>query len=191
MNATTAAKSFTFSEEGRYVISFKATDKAGNSTTHDKIDFIIDKTTPVVKIDGVEDGSFNPESKYVTLSGDELNYKTNNVSITATKDGSPFGIGAWKNTGKVSKLGYNFSRDGLYTLNISAEDKAGNGPASRKTTFTIDTVKPAIEITGVENNAYYNETKPVSVSITDVNLDINRIRVTRNGASYSPGGFAV
>ncbi|MBT2756660.1 Ig-like domain repeat protein [Mesobacillus foraminis] len=190
-NAITAAKSFTFNEEGRYVISFKATDKAGNSTTHDQIDFIIDKTTPVVKIDGVEDGSFNPQSKYVTLSVDELNYKTNNVSVTATKDGSPFSMGAWKNTGKVSKLGYNFSRDGLYTLNISAEDKAGNGPASRKTTFTIDTVKPAIEIFGVENNAYYNVTKPVSVSITDVNLDINRIKVTRNGMSYSPGGFAV
>jgi large repetitive protein len=139
----------------------------------------------------VENNSFNPENKNVTISIDELNYKTNNVSITATKDGSPFHIGNWDNTGKLSKLGYNFTRDGLYTILATAEDKAGNGPISEKMIFTIDKTNPSIEITGVENNAYYNVDKPVNVAIKDVNLDINKITVTRNGARYNAGGFSV
>jgi large repetitive protein len=186
-----AFNSYTFFEEGNYVINLNTRDKAGNYKKHDQLAFIIDKTNPVVKIDGVENNSFNPENKNVTISIDELNYKTNNVSITATKDGSPFHIGNWDNTGKLSKLGYNFTRDGLYTILATAEDKAGNGPISEKMIFTIDKTNPSIEITGVENNAYYNVDKPVNVAIKDVNLDINKITVTRNGARYNAGGFSV
>lgn len=188
---TAAEKLFTFSQEGSYVIDLNTTDKAGNSKKHDKVAFIIDKTNPGVKIDGVENNSFNPENKNVTISIDELNYETNDVSISATKDGAAFSIGSWKNTGKLSKLGYNFNRDGLYTIQATAKDKAGNGPIAEKRTFTIDKTKPEIEITGVENNAYYNVDKPVNVSIRDVNLDINKITVTRNGARYNAGGFSL
>jgi large repetitive protein len=188
---TAAVKNFTFKEEGSYVINLNTADKAGNKKVHDQIAFIIDKTNPVVKIDGVENNSFNPAGKNVTISVDELNFETNNVDISATKDGANFNIGNWKNSGKLSKLGYNFSQDGLYTIIASARDKAGNGPISRTMTFTVDKVKPAIEITGVENNAYYNVDKPVNISIKDVNLDINRVTVTRSGAGYGVGGFSV
>jgi large repetitive protein len=186
-----AFNSYTFFEEGSYIINLNTKDKAGNSKIHDQLSFIIDKTNPVVKIDGVNNNSFNPENKNVTISIDELNFKTNNVSVTATIDGSPFNIGNWDNNGKLSKLGYNFNRDGLYTILATAEDKAGNGPIAEKMTFTIDKTKPEIEITGVDNNAYYNVDKPVNVAIKDVNLDINKITVTRNGARYNAGGFSV
>ncbi|WLR55356.1 Ig-like domain repeat protein [Mesobacillus subterraneus] len=129
---TAAEKNFNFSQEGSYVIDLNTTDKAGNSKKHDRVTFIIDKTNPGVKIDGVENNSFNPENKNVTISIDELNYETNDVSISATKDGAAFPIGSWKNTSKLSKLGYNFNRDGLYTIQATAEDKAGNGPIYEK-----------------------------------------------------------
>ncbi|MBT2678676.1 Ig-like domain repeat protein [Bacillus sp. ISL-35] len=188
---TKAYNSYTFFEEGEYEINLKSTDKAGNTKKHEQLAFIIDKTNPVVKIDGVDNNSFNPENKNVTISIDELNFETNNVSVSATKDGAAFSIGTWKNREKLSKLGYNFTRDGLYTILATAEDKAGNGPITEKRTFTIDKTKPEIEITGVENNAYYNVDKPVNATIKDVNLDINRITVTRNGARYNAGGFSV
>ncbi|GAM12634.1 Ig-like domain-containing protein [Mesobacillus selenatarsenatis] len=188
---TDAAKSFTFSEEGSYTIDLNSTDKAGNKELHDSVAFIIDKTNPVVKIDGVENNSFNPTGKNVTISIDELNFETNNVEVSASKDGANFNIGKWKNSGKLSKLGYNFTKDGLYTILATATDKAGNGPIAKKMTFTVDTVKPSIEINGVENNAYYNVDKPVSIAIRDVNLDINKVSVTRNGAGYGIGGFSV
>lgn len=188
---TVGYNSYTFFEEGEYEINFKTTDKAGNTKKHEQLAFIIDKTNPIVKIDGADNNSFNPENKNVTISIDELNYDTNNVSVSATKDGASFPIGTWRNSGKLSKLGYNFTRDGLYTILATAEDKAGNGPITEKRTFTIDKTKPEIEITGVENNAYYNVDKPVIATIKDVNLDINRITVTRNGARYNAGGFSI
>jgi large repetitive protein len=187
---TSAVKTFTFSEEGSYVVTLDTKDKAGRGD-HDKREFIIDKTNPVVDIDGVDNNSFNSTGKNVMVSVDELNFDTNNVDISATKDGADFNIGKWENSGKLSKLGYNFNQDGLYTILATAKDKAGNGPVSKKMTFTVDKVKPSIEITGVENNAYYNVDKQVNVTIKDVNLDINRITVTRNGARYNAGGFSV
>ncbi|MFS0821687.1 Ig-like domain-containing protein [Bacillus sp. 1P02SD] len=188
---TKASLKHAFKEEGSYVLYFNATDKSGNKTTHDEIAFIIDKTNPVVKIDGVDHQSFNPTGKRVTVSVDELNFGTNYVVLSVTKDGKVFNIGTWQNNNKLSSLGYNFNDDGLYTVAISAEDKAGNGPIAANKTFTIDTTKPTIEITGVENAAHYNVDKPVSVAIRDVNLDVNRITVTRNGRGYNAGGFAV
>jgi len=188
---TKASLQHNFAEEGSYVLYFNATDKSGNKTTHEEIAFIIDKTNPVVKIDGVDHQSFNPTGKRVTVSVDELNFGTNYVVLSVTKDGKVFNIGTWKNNNKLSSLGYKFNDDGLYTIAISAEDKAGNGPITANKTFTIDTTKPAIEITGVENAAHYNVDKPVSVEIRDVNLDVNRITVTRNGRGYNAGGFGV
>ncbi|WP_232284466.1 Ig-like domain-containing protein [Bacillus timonensis] len=188
---TKASLKHNFTEEGSYVLYFNATDKSGNKTTHDEIAFIIDKTNPVVKIDGVDHQSFNPTGKRVTVSVDELNFGTNFVVLSVTKDGKVFNIGTWQNNNKLSSLGYNFKDDGLYTIAISAEDKAGNGPIKANKTFTIDTTKPAIDITGVDNAAHYNVDKQVSIAIRDVNLDVNRITVTRNGRGYNAGGFGV
>ncbi|MBM7618438.1 hypothetical protein JOC95_000280 [Bacillus tianshenii] len=180
-----------FKEEGKYKISFSATDKAKNKTVHEDISFIVDKTRPVVKIDGAADNSFNPENKTVTLSIDELNYSTNDVDLIVTKDGRGYNMGTWKNTGKLSKLSHNFSQDGLYTISVSATDKAGNGPVTQKLTFTVDKVNPVINIEGADNDAHYNVDKRIQVAINDLNLDINKISVTKNGRGYSIGGFAV
>lgn len=180
-----------FKEEGKYKISFSATDKAKNKTVHEDISFIIDKTRPVVKLDGAADNSFNPGNKTVTLSIDELNYSTNDVELIVTKDGRGYNMGTWENTGKLSKLSHNFTQDGLYTISVSATDKAGNGPVTQKLTFTVDKVNPVISIEGADNEVHYNVDKRIQVSINDLNLDINSIAVTKNGRGYSVGGFAV
>lgn len=188
---TTAQNSFIFTEEGSYLVNLNLTDKAGNYQEHEPISFVIDKTNPVLKINGVEDQSFNPAEKPVSVTVDELNFATNNVELTATKDGKQLDIGEWKNTGKMSALNYDFSLDGLYTVWIKAKDKAGNGPIEAAKTFTVDKVKPAIEITGVENNQEYNVDKPVTATIKDVNLDVNKIKVTKDGANYNAGNFTI
>jgi len=180
-----------FKEEGKYKIAFSATDKAKNKTVHEDISFIVDKTRPVVKLDGAEDNSFNPGNKTVTLTIDELNYSTNDVELTVTKDGRGYNMGAWRNTGKLSKLSHNFTQDGLYTISVTAIDKAGNGPVTQKLTFTVDKVNPDISIEGADNDAHYNVDKKIQVTINDLNLDINNVAVTKNGRSYSVGGFTV
>ncbi|MCM3668149.1 Ig-like domain-containing protein [Mesobacillus maritimus] len=189
---TVGSRTFDFTEEGNYEVFLNSTDKAGRKTTHKPIAFIIDHTNPVVKVDGVEQDSFNPSSKKVTISVNEKNYATNDVELNVTKNGAPFNIGKFVTTKQAySQLSHNFTQDGLYTISASSIDKAGNGPVSVKRTFTIDKTNPAIEITGVENGAYYNVDKPVQIAIRDVNLDVNKVTVTRNGARYNAGGFSV
>jgi large repetitive protein len=189
---TVGTLSIPFTKEGNYEVTLDATDKAGRKSVHDKIMFIIDSTNPVVKIEGVEHQSFYPTPKNVTVSVNEKNFSTNMVDLVVTKDNEPFSMGSLiTNRVQLSKLSNTFDRDGLYSILITAKDKAGNGPVSENRTFTIDQTKPAIEISGVGNGEHYNEDKLVNVAIRDVNLDSNKITVTRNGSHYSAGSFSV
>ncbi|MFN7251933.1 MAG: Ig-like domain-containing protein [Anaerobacillus sp.] len=190
-NNTRASLNYRFTEEGIYTINLRSTDKAGNRQVHDEITFVIDKTKPILKIDGVEHNSFNPTDKRVTLSIDELHHLTNTVQLTTTRDGAAYNMGTWSNTAKVSNLSHHFTQEGLYTITFIATDKAGNGPVTETKTFTIDKTNPVIEITGVENNEYYNVDKPVRVQIKDVNLDVNKMIVTKDGVNYPVGNFTV
>jgi large repetitive protein len=190
-NDTRASLNYRFTQEGIYTINLRSTDKAGNRQVHDEIMFVIDKTNPMLNIDGVEHLSFNPTDKRVTLSIDELHHQTNTVQLTTTRDGAAYNMGTWNNTAKVSNLSHHFTQEGLYTITFVATDKAGNGPVTEAKTFTIDKTNPVIEMTGVENNEYYNVDKQVRAQIKDVNLDVNRIIVTRDGANYPVGNFTV
>ena len=62
----------------------------------------------------------------------------------------------------------------MYSIFVKSTDKAGNGPVTVNRTFTIDKTKPAIEITGVDQDAYYNEDKRINVAIRDVNLVLTK-----------------
>lgn len=189
---TEGALRYTFKEEGNYTLTLESTDKAKRITVHGPISFIIDSTKPVVKVEGVDDHSFNPANKNVTISVNEKNFSTNKVELAVTKDNKPYDLGSFiTNQKQLSSIGHNFAQDGLYEIFVKSTDKAGNGPVTVNRTFTIDQTKPTIEITGINQDAYYNEDKRVNVTIRDVNLDINKITVTRDGARYNAGGFSV
>lgn len=189
---TEGALRYTFKEEGNYTVTLESTDKAKRKIVHGPISFIIDSTKPVVKVEGVDDHSFNPANKNVTISVNEKNFSTNKVELAVTKDNKPYDLGTIiTNQKQLSSIGHNFAQDGLYEIFVKSTDKAGNGPVTVNRTFTIDKTKPTIEITGVNQDAYYNEDKRVNVTIRDVNLDINKITVTRDGARYNAGGFSV
>ena len=189
---TEGALSYTFKEEGNYTVTLESMDKAKRKSIHGPIKFIIDSTKPVVKVEGVDDHSFNPVSKNVTVSVNEKNFSTNTVDLVVTKDNKPYDLGTFITDQKqLSEIGHHFAQDGLYSIFVKSIDKAGNGPVTLNRTFTIDKTKPAIEITGVNPEAYYNEDKRVNVAIRDENLDINKITVTRDGARYNAGSFSV
>lgn len=189
---TEGALSYMFKEEGNYTVTLESTDKAKRKSVHGPISFIIDSTKPVVKVEGVDDHSFNPANKNVTVSVNEKNFSTNKVELSVTKDNKPYDLGPFiTNQKELSVIGHNFAEDGLYEIFVKSTDKAGNGPVTVNRTFTIDKTRPTIEITGVNQDAYYNEDKRVNVTIRDVNLDINKMTVTRDGAQYNAGGFSV
>ncbi|MFP7299895.1 Ig-like domain-containing protein [Neobacillus niacini] len=189
---TEGALSYTFKEEGNYTVTLETTDKAERKSVLGPISFIIDSTKPVVKVEGVDEHSFNPVNKNVTVSVNEKNFSTNKVELAVTKDNKKYELGQFiTNQKPLSTISHNFTQDGLYSILVKSTDKAGNGPVTVNRTFTIDKTKPAIDITGVNQDAYYNEDKRVNVAIRDVNLDINKITVTRDGARYNMGAFSL
>ena len=189
---------FSTNDEGIFQIRLNATDWAGNSSSHETITFTIDKTAPVLQANQIEDGQYYGSNQTVEFIVQERHFTENNVDFTVTRNGQNItssvegSIGdAWRKAAFRSRLNYHFNQDGAYSVLMNAEDKAGNIATTVDKQFVIDTVNPVIEIVGIEDDQHYNMDRPVSVTIRDVNLDQQTIRVTRDGANYSVGSFSI
>ena len=124
-------------EEGVYCVV--ATDAVGNES---EAAFTIDKTAPVLTLNGVENGE-----------------KTNgNISIAVTDDATD--VKVYLNGTEISyELGSDLKDEGEYKA--SAIDTLGN---IVEVSFTIDKTAPEIVLTGVENNGKTNGTVAVTVA---------------------------
>lgn len=189
---------FTTANEGTYRVQLNATDLAGNKGTEQSVDFTIDNTAPVLAINNITDGNYYASGRTAEMTVRETNYRHNNVQFEVTRNGQDITNTvegsrgpAWSTASALSRLSYHFNQDGAYSIVLNATDKAGNKSKTAKKNFVIDTVKPEIDISGVQDGQYYNHDLPVSIQIADVNLDQNRIRVTRNGQNYPVGGFSI
>lgn len=178
-------------EQGTYEMDLSYVDKAGNEEKYGTVKFVIDSIKPIITLSGIGENSFNNTNKTLKVDVNELNFSTNNVSIIATRNGEAYNFGSWSNNGVISSLSHEFSQDGLYVVTVTSTDKAGNVADSKTITFTIDKTNPAITIEGVEEGEHYNIDKPLSINIVDNNHDVNTISVTKTGASYNAGSFAI
>lgn len=139
----------TYTEEGVYDIVTFSYDESGNYSDTIRISFGIDKGAPKVAIDNViNDNIYNaPVSIYATVK--ELFFEGVNANVEAVLkdksgerklDVSPFVIGA-----KTNRNVYTFSKDGSYTVTLTAKD-AVNREANTSCRFVIDRTAPLIEI---------------------------------------------
>lgn len=189
---------FSTNDEGIFQIRLNATDWAGNSSSHETITFTIDKTAPVLQANQIEDGQYYGSNQTVEFIVQERHFTENNVDFSVTRNGQNITSNiegsagsTWRNAASRSHLNYHFNQDGAYTVLMNAVDNAGNVATTVNKQFVIDTVNPVIEIDGIENDQHYNMDRPVSVTVRDVNLDQQTIRVTRDGANYSVGTFSI
>ncbi|NLC48590.1 MAG: DUF5011 domain-containing protein [Tenericutes bacterium] len=126
--------------DGKYTVV--ATDKAGNSTTRT---FTIDKTAPIIKINGETPKEFYNIDTKVTAEEDNL------LSLLIFKKGS------------LIPLKNPIKEEGTYTA--IATDKAGN---ITSITWTIDKTDPIIKINDNNPVKYYNV--DANVTASDKNL---------------------
>ena len=91
------------------------------------LEFIVDNTAPEISFSGIEAGSKNGinDNRQLTITVKEENYVTNNVVITATKDGNDYNIGEFQSYGEISELSNTFSENGHYEVIVTATDGAG------------------------------------------------------------------
>lgn len=204
-SGTEISPNITFSEEGDYVVTVTAKDKAGNTADKKETSFRIDKTAPVLSITGVNDTQNNGVT--ATMSVEEAfsfayeNQTSNsaaiNVTITKKTDGSGESSvttlsASDFSAGNPHTASYTFNDDGEYTITMDATDASGNAAAQVTKTFKVDSTAPVLTVRAVDKNNNSIESYAsvgsddaetpnyvdVSVSVEEVFFSTNDVKFT-------------
>lgn len=138
----------TFSEDGDYRFEFIAEDRAGN-TANKSYSFILDGTAPVIALSGVKNYDKTDDKVVLTISITEDFYTSNKLELKGTVTGidgkkKNIDFGNYTvNNSKISNIIQQFTEDGVYDIEATSTDKAGN-TSTEKIHFTIDTKAPVI-----------------------------------------------
>lgn len=164
LNGGNFASDMLVSKEGRYWLSIRAS--LNGQTQYKFAEFYLDKTFPVITINGVNDGQLTNHNVTPTFS-------TNEGNISATLNGLGFTSGT------------TVSSEGRKWLSVSARDESGNVTYGFRE-FTIDKTGPVISITGVSDGATYGGNATFYYSANEGNVS-----GTLNGSSVSSGTTVV
>jgi large repetitive protein len=135
--------------EGTYTAQAEQSDAAGNTGKSSAVTFTVDTTAPAVSIVAPPAYTNNPEPTLTggagVASGDDPA-----VTVTIYKGASAGGTVAASGAAVVSGSSWSYKAahlaDGIYTAQAEQSDDAGNVGKSAATTFTVDTVAPAVTI---------------------------------------------
>lgn len=180
----------TFAQDGMYLVTVSAVDKAGNASQIHTLTFSVDQTKPKIRIRGT--GNYEQWGKPATLQFAvvESFYKDNTIILSGTRRDmygtvSDIKLPRFKNTGKTSTLSQTFKEDGIYTFKVFSKDKAGN-ENSRKIHFTIDQTAPKINGIKKYDGGCYKEFK-LGDTLDGIFEDLTVIsyRILLNGVEYN------
>lgn len=181
--------SSTFTEDGRYRVTFTSVDRAGNVALQKTITFTVDKTAPKISMSGTT--NYLVTSRNVVLSSSiiESFYGTNKITITGTRkdiDGKVHDIKeeTFNGDSKNTQRSNTFTEDGIYYIHIQSVDEAGN-ESEQEIHFTIDKTIP--EIIGIDLiDGKYFSTFQLPTDINEILKDISIIKykILINGIEY-------
>lgn len=187
-----------------YTLTATLTDKAGNTTTQ-TVTFSVNRFGSTYALsDAAEqlNGTYVKEPVDVVLTetnADELS----NIKITLFKDGEATvlkeetdykievtgGNGQWFHY-TYTIFAENFAADGVYSLTIESDDKAGNAAKNDQDTkntainFGVDSTLPIINIENLESKTTYAlDNMTVKMSVKD-NLKLTKVIVELDGKEY-------
>ncbi|WP_051624142.1 Ig-like domain-containing protein [Clostridium akagii] len=147
------------------------------------VNFILDNEAPKITSSGAENGKYYTGQVNPVLNISD-NYSILNHSITI--NGSPYtGNTSTDANGNIVFSGDTLSADATYKIDATATDEAGNTYAY-ETIFTIDNTRPTINISGVQNGEYTNNSSVTpTIKISDTNIDSSQTKfnLMRNGQS--------
>lgn len=184
---TTYTATVTFDKDDRYLVSYQCSDRAGN--TSDVIttpEFVIDTVNPEVSVTynntTSKNGYYNVD-RSVTISVKDVNFDAGRVYINGI-NAQEYTISNWTRKDNVYQALLTISKDGKYSFDISAKDKAGNTSNSIHTPeFTIDLEAPEIIIEGVKDKSSNKESVAPVISVSDTNIDKASIAIKLEGAN--------
>ncbi|MGN0621779.1 MAG: Ig-like domain-containing protein [Porcipelethomonas sp.] len=174
-----------FDDDGDYTFDIEYTDLAGNKAPEAEYgnksadtSFTIDKTSPVINVsydnNNASNENYYKDTRKGTVTITERNFDPSGADVQVMCNGKSVSTGSWSSSGDKNTLVFECGLDGEYTIKITDTDMAGNIQTKEFTdSFTVDTSKPEIKVTGVENKkAYSKENKLVPViEISDETFD--------------------
>lgn len=143
------------SGEGRHVVTISAVDTAGNRSIDKKVEFVIDKSAPVLSL-ALNGLAYTEERGIVDLSGDaavsvsvsDLTEDINDFyyNVVQTKPDQATTNSAYL---KSAARNFTFAEEADYTVNCYAVDMANNPSVTRSVSFRIDKTAPELSISGI------------------------------------------
>lgn len=191
-----------YDTDGDYTFGVSGSDLVGHGASVSingaaATDFTVDLTKPVINVffdnNNVQNGRYYNANRRATIDITEHNFDTKDVVVERTAsiaEGNVAvpGVGAWTRQADLNRSEVFFGQDGDYTMKVDYVDLAGN-PAQTFSIdlFTIDTVAPTLEITGVEDKHAYNGNVAPVITYHDINCDKNSAEVRISGYKHPSG----
>ncbi|HIT90919.1 MAG TPA: hypothetical protein IAC41_10955, partial [Candidatus Merdenecus merdavium] len=156
-------------------INIKAVDYAGN-ISEESIEVKIDKTLPVLSVSGVEEGGHYQQDLTLSIQVDENNLKEEGVTAIVERTLGDKTL-SQKEVILKDQDGYQLilKEEGIYQINIRAEDKAGNKSIFTCSNVMIDKTAPKITVTGGKNHQISSRPLALSIHIEDQQDDLPKI----------------
>lgn len=158
--------------DGNHTVTLTAVDKAGNQGSS-SLQVVVDNTPPTVKFVTPMSGSIFSAGPISFLWSGTDNYGIAFYELL-------FGDRTYRATSTSQTV--DSIPDGSYQITLNAYDLANN-TATDRINLTVDTVPPAINVTGITEGGYYNYNVTPLINVTDANL--NSTVVTLNGTAYN------
>ena len=205
-----------YAADGDYTFGMDITDKAGNITKDESVsypngrdtskNFTIDTTISKPIIGGVENGMSYKDEVIPTILIDDVNYASSTVELLRTRkdeinlnvtDKYIVNMPGNRNTVSEDTFEKVQENDGIYTLNVSVTDLAGN-TASDSVTFTVNRFGSVYEFSSdlVQLNNAYVKSVTGNIVITEYNPDklvanSLKVQITRDGAPINDVKYTV
>ncbi|MCP3787119.1 DUF1080 domain-containing protein [Micromonospora sp. A3M-1-15] len=188
----------TVNQAGQHTVSYRATDRAGNTSSAQQVSFTVaepapaDTTPPTVT--AAVTGEKDPNGAYVggatvTLTATDAGSGVDRVEYSL--DGQPY-------AGYTTPVPVN--QPGQHTVSYRATDKAGNTSSPQQVSFTVveptpaDTTPPTVTgaVTGQKDaNGAYVGSATVTLSATDTGSGVDKVEYSLDGGTYTVYGAPV
>ena len=161
----------TLSDERKHTIVLTATDKTGNASKPISVEFVVDKTPPVVTtlINGMVRG---PEQIDLTtpanvgISVSDMTFDSNDVNMKV-KMKKPDQAETDSDYVRVSGTSFAFAEEADYSVSFIAGDMANNQSEPKTVNFRVDTAAPVLNIGGISGGGTSANSVGVTFSVQE------------------------
>ncbi len=159
--------------EGKYILSFKAVDKAGNESDVTQINFGVDRTSPSIENIEYDNETFSNTVKTIKVEAKdegsgvkEVGYGKNSENLILAKFENGYYV-------------FDISENDTYTIVVT--DNVGNFVTDNIMINSIDKVKPSADVT-ISNNGEWQLSSSAFVRVNAIDNGGNNS--ARSGVSY-------